>query len=222
MSASQESQNWQNPFYTFGEELANSITHGIGVGLAAAGLIVLLALGIAYSDLRQVLGFSVYGVSLILLYLASTLYHGVQRPKAKQFFRLCDHMVIYIFIAGTYTPFLLAGMRGQAVWMMLGVVWLLAAVGILWKIFLLGRFEVFATLMYLMMGWMGVLVFRQLLANVPPLAVQLLFAGGILYTVGVIFYAWQKLPFNHAIWHLFVLGGSFCHYFAIVTLIPFA
>ncbi len=220
MNATQDEKTWQNPFYTFAEELANSITHGIGVGLAVIGLVTLLILGILYSDWRQVLGFVVYGISLILLYLASTLYHGVQHPRAKQFLRLCDHTVIYVFIAGTYTPFLLAGMQGQAVWTMLAVVWLMAGAGILWKIFFLGRFEVLATLMYLLMGWMGVLAFRQFLMNVPPQAVTLLIAGGIVYTVGVIFYAWQRLPFNHAIWHLFVLGGSICHFAAVIFLIP--
>ncbi|MDX1413277.1 MAG: hemolysin III family protein [Candidatus Promineifilaceae bacterium] len=219
MGLFKDKPSWQNPFYTFGEELANSVTHGIGAVLAVAGMVALVALGFIYGDRWRVIGFTVYGLSLIILYSASTLYHGVQQPQAKKIFRRLDHTAIYVLIAGTYTPFLLITMRGTMGWTLLAVVWTMAAAGILWKIFFLGRLEVLATLMYLFMGWMGVLAFRQLLENIPPTGLTMLLAGGVIYTVGVIFYAWEKLPYNHAIWHLFVLGGSACHFFAITTLV---
>lgn len=220
MGLLKDKPSWQNPFYTLGEEIANSVTHGIGVALAVAGLTTLVILAAIYGDTWRVVSFTIYGISLIILYLASTLYHSVQHPKAKSILRRLDHTSIYVLIAGTYTPFLLIGVRGTMGYTLLAIVWSMAVAGILWKIFFLGRFEVLATIMYLLMGWMGVLAFRQLLINVPPAGVTMLFAGGIVYTVGVIFYAWEKLPYNHAIWHVFVLGGSICHFFAITTLIP--
>jgi hemolysin III len=220
MDLLKDKPSWQNPFYTLGEEIANSVTHGIGAALAVAGLTSLVLLAVIYGDAWRVVGFTIYGSSLIILYLGSTLYHSVQHPRAKRILRTLDHTSIYVLIAGTYTPFLLIGARSTTGWTMLAVVWTMAVAGIIWKIFFLGRLEVLATLMYLFMGWMGVFAFRQILSNLPPLGVTMLFAGGIVYTVGVIFYAWEKLPYNHAIWHLFVLGGSICHFFAIATLIP--
>lgn len=212
--------SWQNPFYTLGEEIANIVTHGIGTVLAVAGLTTLVVLAAMYGDAWRMVSFTIYGSSLIILYLASTLYHSVQHPRAKRVFRILDHTSIYVFIAGCYTPFLLIGTRSAMDWFLLALVWGMAMAGIIWKIFFLGRLEVLATLMYVFMGWMGVLAFRQILVNLPPAGVTMLFAGGIVYTVGVLFYAWEKLPYNHAIWHLFVLGGSICHFFAMVTLVP--
>ena len=220
MGLIKDKPSWQNPLYTPGEEIANSVTHGFGVALAVVGLVTLLVLGIIYGDTTRVVSFAIYGSSLIILYLASTLYHSVKHPGAKTILRRFDHTSIYVLIAGTYTPFLMISMRQTMGWTLLAIVWTLAVLGILWKIFFLGRFEVLATIMYVAMGWMGVIAFRQLLVNVPAAGVTMLFAGGIIYTTGVLFYAWEKLPYNHAIWHLFVLGGSICHYFAIVTLIP--
>lgn len=220
MGSQKERPNWQNPFYSFREEVANSVTHGFGVALAVIGMVTLLILGFVYGDGWQVISFAVYGISLVIVYLASTLYHGIQQPSAKKVLRHFDHTAIYIFIAGTYTPFLLIGIQGVMGWTILAIVWVMAAAGILWKIFFLGRFNVLDTILYLFMGWMGVMAFRSLLVNIPLTGVILLLAGGVVYSAGVIFYAWNKLPFNHAIWHLFVMGGSICHYFAIVTLIP--
>ena len=214
-----EKPSWQNPLYTLGEEIANSVTHGIGLALAVAGLTVLVVLSAIYGDAWRVVSFSIYGGSLIILYSASTLYHSVQHPKAKRIFRTLDHTSIYVLIAGTYTPFMLIAVRGTMGWTLLAIVWVMALTGIVWKIFFLGRFEVVATIMYIFMGWLGVIAFRQMLVSIPPLGVTMLFAGGIAYTLGVIFYAWEKLPYNHAIWHLFVLGGSICHFFAMVTLV---
>ncbi len=220
MDLLKDKPSWKSPFYTLGEEIANSVTHGIGAALAVAGLTALVLLAVIYGDAWRVASFTIYGSSLIILYLGSTLYHSVQHPRAKRVFRTLDHTSIYVLIAGTYTPFLLIGSRNTAGWTLLALVWTMAVAGILWKIFFLGRLEVLATLMYVFMGWMGVFAFRQILSNLPPLGVTMLFAGGIVYTVGVIFYAWERLPYNHAIWHLFVLGGSICHFFAIATLIP--
>ena len=219
MGLLKDKPSWQNPFYTLGEEIANSVTHGVGVALAVAGLAVLVVLAAIYGDVWRVVSFTIYGSSLIILYSASTLYHSIQHPRAKRVLRTMDHASIYILIAGTYTPFMLIGVRGTTGWTLLAIVWLMAVAGIIWKVFFLGRFEVMATIMYLFMGWMGVFAFRQMLINVPQLGVTMLFAGGIVYTLGVIFYAWEKLPYNHAIWHLFVLGGSICHFFAVATLV---
>lgn len=211
---------WQNPFYSRREEIANSITHGVGVVLSLAGLIILIVLAALYGDIWRIVSFSIYGSSLILLYLASTLYHSLQSPRVKAVLRKFDHASIYILIAGTYTPFLLVSLRGTAVgWTFFILVWGMAAAGIVWKMFFLGKLEIIATIIYVLMGWMCVLVFKQMMAAIPTPGLIMLITGGVVYTVGVIFYAWEKLPYNHAIWHLFVLGGSICHFVSIVTLL---
>jgi len=215
-----EKPTWKNPFYTRSEEIANSITHGIGAALSVVGLILLVVLAVIYGDIWRVVSFSIYGSSLIMLYLASTLYHSLPQPKVKRILRKFDHAAIYILIAGTYTPFLLVSLRGSIGWTFFALVWGMAAAGILWKMFFLGKLEVLATIIYILMGWMCVFAFKDMLAYVPPLGITMLVTGGVVYTLGVIFYAWEKLPYNHAIWHLFVLGGSICHYAAITTLIP--
>ena len=220
MSLFQDKPSWKNPFYTVQEEIANSVTHGIGAGMAVAGLAILVVLAILFGDTRRVVSFSIYGGSLILLYLASTLYHSIQHAKAKKILRIFDHASIYVLIAGTYTPFLIISIQGTLGWTVLAIVWALAIIGVLWKIFFIGKFEVIATMAYVLMGWMCVVLFGEMLAKVPPAGVVLLIVGGLVYTAGVIFYAWEKLPYNHAIWHLFVLGGSIFHYFSIVTLLP--
>ncbi len=219
MGLLKDKPSWRNPFYTFREELANSVTHGIGAALAFIGLAVLLILAAFYGNTWHALSFSIYGASLIILYSSSTLYHTVQLPRAKHLLRILDHAAIYVLIAGTYTPFLLLSVRGTLGWSLLAIIWVMALAGIIWKIFFLGRFEVMATIMYIFMGWMGVLAFRQMLTNIPPLGVMMLIAGGLIYTFGVIFYAWENLPYNHAIWHIFVLAGSICHFFAVTTLL---
>ena len=212
--------SWQDPFYTLPEEIANSVTHGIGVALSAAGLITLIVLAVLYGDGWSVVGFTVFGACLLALYMASTLYHAIQHRPAKRILRKCDHAAVYLLIAGTYTPFLLISLRGTIGVPLLAVVWTMAALGVLWKIFFTGRYEVVATMVYILMGWMCVFALRQMVANVPPAGVALLFAGGIVYTLGVIFYALEKIPYNHAVWHLFVLGGSACHFAAVMTLLP--
>lgn len=206
-------------YYSLREEIANSVTHGIGAALSVAGLTLLVVLAAIYGDVWRVVSFSIYGSSLVVLYLASTLYHSFQNPRVKRVFRILDHASIYLLIAGSYTPFLLVSMRGVWGWALFGVVWGLAVMGVAFKVFFIGRFEVLATAAYVLMGWLAVIAFKEMLVRVPPGGVTLLMAGGITYTAGVIFYAWEKLPFNHAIWHLFVLGGSMFHFFAVLLYI---
>ena len=202
--------------YTVGEEIANSVTHGIGAALSVAGLTLLVVLAAIYGDVWRVVSFSIYGSSLVLLYLASTLYHSIQAPKVKRILRIFDHSAIYLLIAGTYTPFTLVSMRGPWGWTMFSVVWGLALLGIAFKTVFIGRYEKWATVAYVLMGWLVVIAFKEMLVTIPPGGIVWLVIGGVVYTLGVLFYAWQKLPYNHAIWHLFVLGGSICHFFAIL------
>ncbi len=201
---------------TVREEIANSVTHGIGAALSIAGLTLLVVLATIHGDVWRVVSFSVYGGTLVILYLASTLYHSVPNPRIKHIFRIIDHSAIYLLIAGTYTPFLLVSMRGPWGWSLLAVVWTLAISGIVFKTFLIHRFSKLSTIVYLLMGWLCVVAIKEMLATIPPYGMVWLSAGGLCYTVGVIFYVWHRLPYNHAIWHMFVLGGSACHFFAIL------
>ena len=199
-----------------GEEIANSITHGLGAALSVAGLTVLVLLAALYGDVWQIVAFSIYGSTLIVLYLASTLYHSLQNPRAKRVFRVIDHAAIFVLIAGTYTPFLLISMRGVWGWTLLGVVWGLALLGVGFKIFFTHRFPVGSTLAYVLMGWLGVIAWKEAVTHIPAGGLVWLGLGGAAYTTGVIFYAWKRLPYNHAIWHVFVLAGSICHYLAVL------
>ena len=202
--------------FTLGEEIFHSITHGIGSGLSIAGLVILVVLAVLNGDVYQIIGFSIFGASLVLLYLSSTLYHGIQQPRAKHIFKIFDHSAIYLLIAGSYTPFLLVGIRGTTGWTLLVVVWLIALIGITMKVLFIERFQVLSVFMYLAMGWLCVFAFSEMMSSIPIGGIIWLAAGGILYTVGVIFYAMQKIPYMHAVWHFFVLGGSLCHYFAVL------
>ena len=199
-------------------ELANTITHAVGVALALAGLAVLVTIGSLHGNPRQVVSYSIYGVTLVLLYAASTAYHGIRLPRARRLLRTLDHAAIYLLIAGTYTPFSLISLRGAWGWSLFGVIWALAAIGVVFKVFFIGRFSRISTVVYLGMGWLALIATRQLFANLPAQGLALLFAGGFCYTVGVLFFAFdRKLRFNHAIWHLFVLAGSVCHFFAVLV-----
>ncbi len=208
------------PEYTTGEEIANSITHGFGLALAVPSLVVLVNLAAHRGDPWQVVSFSVYGVSLILLYLVSTLYHGLTRPQIKKTFKFFDHASIYILIAGTYTPFTLVAIRGGWGWSLFGVIWGMAILGILFKIKNTERWGKVSAAVYVLMGWLCVIALHRMIATISPAGLIWLFTGGVLYTGGLIFYGWKKLPYNHAVWHLFVLGGSICHYFAILLHVP--
>ncbi len=198
------------------EELINSITHGAGLALSVAGLVVLVTLAALKGTAWHIVGCSVYGATLVLLYSASTLYHSMRSPRLKRFFRIIDHASIHLLIAGTYTPFTLVNLRGGWGWTLFGLVWGLAALGILFKIFFVGRFPIASTAVYLLMGWLVVIAIKPLLTLVPSGGLLWLLAGGLAYSAGVVFFAWEKMPYNHAVWHVFVLTGSICHYFAVL------
>ncbi len=202
--------------FTLKEEVWNGITHGIGAGLSIAGLTLLVVLAAINGDSWRIVSFSIYGSTLVLLYLASTLYHSIQIPKVKRVLQVMDHAAIYLLIAGSYTPFLLVNMRGTLGWTLFGVVWGLAVLGIALRTIFVGRFEKLAVVGYLLMGWLMVVGFKEMQLAIPSGGMALIIAGGITYTVGVIFFAWRKLPYNHVIWHLFVMGGSMCHFFAML------
>lgn len=198
------------------EELANSITHAIGVALSLAALVILVVYAAMQGDGWKIVSFSIYGTSLVLLYTASTLYHSFTSERAKHYLKIFDHAAIYLLIAGTYTPFLLVMIRGAWGWTLFGIIWGLAIVGIIFKLFFVHRFRIVSTIIYLLMGWLIIVAFRPLIANVPENGLYWLLAGGLSYSFGVIFYLWEKIPYHHAIWHLFVLGGSIFHFFAVL------
>jgi hemolysin III len=202
--------------YSLGEEIVHSITHGIGVGLGVAGLTLLVVLAVWYGNVYQIVSFSIYGATLIILYLASTLYHAFQNPGVKRVFKIIDHASIYLLIAGTYTPFLLVGLKGAWGWTLMIIIWGLAILGISFKVLFIHRYQKLSVLAYVLMGWLSVVMLKELLVNIPLGGLIWLAAGGVVYTVGVIFYALQKIPYMHVVWHVFVLGGSICHYFAVL------
>ncbi|KPQ26006.1 MAG: hemolysin III [Halomonas sp. HL-48] len=199
------------------EEYLHSITHGVGALLSVVGMVVLLVVAslAAHVDPWKIVSLSLYGTTLVLLYTASTLYHSIPHRPWKQRFQLLDHCAIYLLIAGTYTPFLLVNMRGATGWALFAVVWSLALGGIACKLLWPQRLAVLRVVVYLLMGWMIVLASEEMAASLSTTGIVLLAVGGVVYTLGVIFYAVSAIPFNHAIWHLFVIGGSACHYAAI-------
>lgn len=204
------------PVYSLGEQIANSVTHGLGVVLSIAGLAVLAAFATLHGDAWHVVGVSIFGATLILLYTASTLYHALPGEKVRQVLRTLDHSAIFLLIAGTYTPFLLVNLRGPWGWSLLAVVWVLGLGGILLRFFLRGRGHGVMVAFSLAMAWMIVVAIVPMFRHVATGGLLLLALGGVTYTVGVIFYRWKRLPYNHAIWHGFVLAGSAFHYFAIL------
>jgi hemolysin III len=202
--------------YSDKEELLNSISHALGVLASIAGLIFLLRpFGTTLSTI-EINSYVVYGSSLILLFLASTLYHGVQNNKLKRLFKLFDHCAIYLLIAGSYTPLLLLTLEGSLANAVLWIVWLVAAAGIVFKITCGSRFEKLSLFTYLAMGWCSLLIIYELWLKMPLEGFVLLVAGGLTYSLGTIFYSNNKIPYNHAIWHVFVLGGAICHYFMVL------
>lgn len=205
------------PRYTLGEEIANSVTHGLGVILSIVGLVVLIMDAMATGSTRHVVSVVIFGSSLILLYLASTLYHSLPAPAAKRVFKLLDHSAIFLLIAGTYTPFTLIVLPPAWGWSIFGIIWSLAFLGILFKLAWISRFPKVSLIIYITMGWLCVVAIHQIVANLSGTSLSLLIAGGLSYTVGTIFYAWRSLPYSHAIWHLFVLGGSIAHFFSVLT-----
>jgi hemolysin III len=203
------------PVNTRAEEWANSITHGIGALLSIVGLYALVILVLPHEEIDLLIGCSIFGASLVTLYTASTLYHSIGSPRIKHILRIVDHSAIYLLIAGTYTPFVLLYFDGGWVWTLLCLEWGIAVFGVVLKIFFTGRFGIASTIAYIAMGWLVVVGMKPLLAAAPMGSVIWLTVGGLLYTSGVVFFAWSRLPFNHAIWHLFVLGGSICQFLAL-------
>ena len=204
------------PVYHLGEEIANSITHGIGAILSIAALSILVVFASQHKDAWRIVSFSIYGATLFLLYLTSTLYHAFTHEKLKKFFRLMDHSCIYLLIAGTYTPPTLIAMRGAWGWTLFGLIWTMAAAGLVFKAFNMGKYQFISVVIYIIMGWLAIIAIKPMLAALPAGMFAWFLGGGLFYTFGVVFYAWEKLPYNHAIWHLFVLGGSITHFFGIL------
>ena len=202
--------------WTVGEEVAHAITHGIGLAAAIAGLVVLVVFAAATRDPWRITACAVYASTLVLLYGASTLYHALSATRARAVFRVLDHSAIFLLIAGTYTPFALVSLRGPWGWTLFGIVWGLAVLGIVAKAVFGTRWPILSTVIYVGMGWVVLVAVKPLVANVPPAAIAWLVAGGVAYTGGVVFYAWTRLRYSHAIWHVFVLAGSLCHYVAVI------
>ena len=197
------------------EEKLNALTHAAGTVLALVGLIVLTVAASLYGTVWHIVSFSIYGTSLFLLYLASTLYHSFSSEKIKHIFKILDHSAIYLLIAGTYTPFTLVVLHGTIGWIIFSVIWGLACLGIVLKIFFVKRFNLLSTACYILMGWLLMLVIKPIMALLPPVGLTWLVAGGVFYTGGSLFYLWRRLPYNHAIWHLFVLAGSISHFITV-------
>jgi hemolysin III len=202
--------------YTVGEEIANSVTHGVGVAFSIVALTLLVTWSVIRGDGWSLAGGIVFGISLVLLYTGSTLYHAIPFPRARHVFKIIDHSAIYLLIAGTYTPFLLVTVRDNGGWWMFGIVWTLAAVGMSLEAFWVYRPRWVSAVVYLGMGWLVVTMWGPLWAHLAPTGIWLLVAGGLAYTLGTVFYVLKRVPYMHMVWHLFVLGGSACHFLAVL------
>ncbi|HEX2862356.1 MAG TPA: hemolysin III family protein [Lacunisphaera sp.] len=203
------------PVESAAEEVANAVSHGFGALLGVMGLVVLLVGASRDGNAWHVVSTAVFGTTLVVLYTASTLYHSIPGARAKQILQKFDHAAIFLLIAGSYTPFVLVTLRGPWGWSLFGVIWGLAVVGIALKFWFAGRFRLVSTLIYLAMGWLVLIAIKPLAAVLPEGGMKLLVAGGLCYSGGAVFYLWKRLPYHHAIWHLFVLGGSICHWAAV-------
>ncbi len=200
--------------YSLGEEIANSIIHGLGIGLSVAGLTLLVVFSVSAGDGWRLAASIVFGVTLVLEYTASTLYHSFPQPQVKHVFKILDHAGIYLLIAGSYTPFTLVTLRDAGGWWLFAFVWVFAVIGISTEAFWAYRPRWVSVAVYLAMGWVVVLAVRPLMENLAPAGLWLLVAGGLSYTLGTVFYLLKRVPYMHAVWHLFVLGGSACHFLA--------
>ncbi len=205
-----EKQIMENGFSS-SEETAHAITHGFGIVMGLAALSALVTSSAKQGDPWKIVSFAIYGASLVFLYTASTLYHAGKSDRTKAFLRKFDHAAIFVLIAGTYTPFALITLRGPWGWTIFGILWAMAIAGITLKLLFFGRWNALSIVFYLVMGWIGLIAMHELFATLSRSGLIWLFAGGFSYTIGVIFYSWKSLPFNHTIWHLFVLGGSISH-----------
>ncbi len=201
--------------YSLGEEIANSISHGVGTLLSLAGLVLLIVFSSFTGNPIKIVSVTIYGSTLFLLYLASTLYHSITNKKAKRVLEIIDHSMIFLLIAGTYTPFTLVDLKGLVGWTIFGLVWGIALVGIVFKVFFVRKFMILSTLAYILMGWIVVFAIKPLVNSLSLQGIFWLLAGGIFYTLGSIFYVYRKFKYHHFIWHIFVVLGSFCHFVAI-------
>jgi hemolysin III len=214
-----ERKNQEKAVYrklTVREEVFNSVTHGIGVLLSIAALVLLVITAVGKGNTWHVVSFSIYGGTMVLLYLSSTLYHSFTKERIKNLFARFDHAAIFLLIAGTYTPFLLTALRGTFGWVLFGIIWGVALVGVVIRSIYLTRFRKLMVAMYLVMGWMFVVAVGPMIKNLPQISIIFLFLGGIFYSVGVIFYVKRNIKYGHGIWHLFVLAGSIMHFFAVI------
>jgi hemolysin III len=202
--------------FTIAEEVAHSLTHGAGLLLGVAALVLMVVFAAQRGTAIHVVACSLYGATLVLLYSASTFYHALPRGRAKRVFGILDHAAIFLLIAGTYTPFTLVTLRGGWGWSLFGVIWALAICGVVLESVSRGRARRLQLVLYLVMGWSVVAAARPLLRGLAPAGLVLLAAGGLAYTLGVIFFVWRSLRFHHAVWHVFVLAGSICHFFAVL------
>ena len=193
----------------------NSLTHGIAAVVSAGLLALMVVYASLYGSVWHVVSFSIYGATMVLLFTASTCYHAVRNVRVKKILRIVDHSAIFLLIAGTYTPITLTALRGPLGWSLFGCVWGIAAVGIVLKIFFTGRFRVVSTLLYLLMGWLVVVAIEPMWNSLDGFTLGWLLAGGVSYTLGTYFYHRESIPYSHAIWHLFVIGGSVCHFVAV-------
>lgn len=202
------------------EEIVNAILHGIGAGLSIAALVVLIIFANIYGNTWHIVSFSIYGATLIILYLSSTVYHSLPKGKWKNILHVVDHSSIFLLIAGTYTPITLTAMRGPWGWSIFGVIWGIAFLGIILKVFWMDKLKFLSVGLYVIMGWLIVIAIKPLLESLETISLIFLLAGGISYMVGIIFYIWRRLKYSHGIWHLFVLAGSICHFFTVFYLLP--
>ncbi|MFS0751103.1 PAQR family membrane homeostasis protein TrhA [Oceanobacillus sp. 1P07AA] len=202
--------------FTKGEEIANAITHGVAALLSIAGLVVLIVSSALNGTALHVVTFTIFGATMVILYTSSTFVHALPKGKAKDVFEILDHSSIYLFIAGTYTPFTLLVIQGAMGWSIFGVVWGIALFGIIFKVYFVKRFLFTSTLLYIAMGWLIVIGWSQITNNLESSGVYLLVAGGLCYTLGTIFYMWRGFKFHHMIWHLFVIAGTIFHYFCVL------
>jgi hemolysin III len=202
--------------YSKKEEVANAITHGIGAILSIAALVLLIVFASIHGTVWHVVSFTIFGTTMLLLYLSSTLVHSFPSGKLKDLFEIFDHTSIYLFIAGTYTPFTLTIIKGPLGWSLFGIVWGIALIGTIFKAFFTKKYVFLSTIFYIAMGWIIVIAWKPLLEGLSTGGIVLLIAGGLAYTIGTVFYVWRAFPYHHMVWHLFVLAGTICHFFAVL------
>lgn len=202
--------------FSKGEELANSITHGIGAIFSIVALVLLIIFGSIKGSEMHIVSFGIFGITMLFLYISSTLVHSLRQGKAKDIFEILDHSAIYFFIAGTYTPYLFIIVQGWQGWTIFGIVWGLAILGTVFKCFFVKKYLYTSTILYLLMGWSIIVIWKPIIQNLSIAGIVLLVAGGLIYSIGSIFYMWRGFKYHHAIWHVFVIAGSACHFFGVL------